>query len=146
MAEESLVSGLYMGVSAFVLWYFLIGSGVEESAARNLVLLLMVLLENVHVFNCRSERVSAFRVPISRNYFLIVAVIAAQGIHILSMYIPFMQDVLGVTPITFGEWIIFLGIALVLMAVMEAYKFVGKFRNNETNTGLHSLLNRINEY
>ena len=55
MAEETLVSGLYMGVSAFVVWYFLIGAGVEESAARNLVLLLMVLLENVHVFNCRSE-------------------------------------------------------------------------------------------
>ena len=132
MAEETLVSGLYMGVSAFVVWYFLIGAGVDETAARNLVLLLMVLLENVHVFNCRSESVSAFRIPISRNYFVIIAVIAAQGIHILSMYIPFMQDVLGVAPVTFEEWLIFLGIALVLMAVMEAYKFVGKFRNNET--------------
>lgn len=139
MAEESLVSGLYMGVSAFVLWYFLIGTGVEESAARNLVLLLMVLLENVHVFNCRSETISALRVPISRNYFVIIAVIAAQGIHILSMYIPLMQDVLGVTPVTFEEWLIFLGIALVLMAVMEAYKFVGKFRNNETGGVSHGM-------
>ncbi len=133
MAEETLVSGLYMGVSAFVVWYLLIGAGVEESAARNLVLLQMVLLENCHVFNCRSERISAFRVPLSRNYFLIIGVIAAQGIHILSMYIPFMQDVLGVSPVTFEEWLIFLGIALVLIAVMEVYKFVGKFRNNEMN-------------
>jgi len=131
MAEETLVSGLYMGVSAFVVWYFLIGTGVEESAARNLVLLLMVLLENCHVFNCRSERISVFRIPISRNYFLIIGVIAAQGIHILSMYIPFMQDVLGVSPVTFEEWLIFLGIALILIAVMEAYKFIGKFRNKE---------------
>ena len=133
MAEETLVSGLYMGVSAFVLWYFLIGTGVEESAARNLVLLLMVLLENAHVFNCRSESMSAFRVPISRNYFLIIAVIAAQGIHILSMYIPFMQDVLGVSPVTFAEWLFFLGIALTLIGVMEAFKFVGKLRNNATS-------------
>ena len=63
MAEETIVSGLYMGVSAFVVWYFLIGAGVEETAARNLVLLLMVLLENAHVFNCRSESISAFRIP-----------------------------------------------------------------------------------
>jgi magnesium-transporting ATPase (P-type) len=133
MAEETIVSGLYMGVSAFVVWYFLIGSGVEESAARNFVLLLMVLLENVHVFNCRSESISAFRVPIARNYFLIIAVIVAQGIHILSMYIPFMQDVLGISPVTFEEWLFFLGIALVLIAVMEAFKFVGKLRNNATN-------------
>jgi magnesium-transporting ATPase (P-type) len=133
MAEETIVSGLYMGVSAFVIWYFLIGTGVEESAARNLVLLLMVLLENAHVFNCRSESISAFRIPISRNYFLIIAVIAAQGIHIMSMYIPFMQDVLGVSPVTVEEWLFFLGIALVLIAVMEAFKFIGKLRNNETN-------------
>jgi len=133
MAEETLVSGLYMGVSAFAVWYFLIGTGIEETAARNLVLLLMVFLENCHVFNCRSERRSAFRVPISRNYFLIIGVIAAQSIHILSMYIPFMQEVLGVSPVTFEEWLIFLFIALILIAVMEVYKFVGKFRNNEAN-------------
>ncbi len=129
MAEETLVSGLSMGVSAFVVWYFLLGAGVEESAARNLVLLLMVLLENCHVFNCRSESMSAFRVPVSRNYFLIIGVIAAQGIHILSMYIPFMQDVLGVAPVTFDEWLIFFMMALTLIAVMEVYKYGGKFRN-----------------
>lgn len=132
MAEETVVSGLYMGLSAFMVWHFLIGSGLEESPARNLVLLLMVLLENCHVFNCRSERISAFRIPISRNYFLILGVAAAQGIHILAMYIPFLQDVLGVQPVTVEEWLIFLGIALVLIAVMESYKFLGKFRNSDT--------------
>jgi hypothetical protein len=49
------------------------------------------------------------------------------------MYMPFMQDVLGVSPVTFEEWLFFLGIALVLIAVMEMYKFVGKFRNNDTS-------------
>lgn len=133
MVEETLVSGLYMGLSAFAAWYFLLGAGVEESAARNLVLLLMVLLENAHVFNCRSASISAFKIPISRNYFLFMGVIAAQGIHILSMYIPFMQDVLGVSPVTFEEWVSLMIIALGLIGVMEVYKFVGRFRNNETS-------------
>lgn len=132
MTEETLVSGLYMGVSAFAVWYFLLGTGMEEHAARNLVLLLMVLLENCHVFNCRSESVSAFCVPLSRNHILIIGVLAAQAIHILSMYIPFMQDVLGVSPVTFDEWAICLGIALVLVAMMEVYKFAGKAQRRET--------------
>ncbi|MBN1194534.1 MAG: cation transporting ATPase C-terminal domain-containing protein [Methanomicrobiaceae archaeon] len=55
--------------------------------------------------------------------------IAAQGIPILSMYISFMQEVLGVSPVTFEEWLFFLMIALVLIAMMEVYKFAGKFRN-----------------
>lgn len=129
MVKETLVSGLYMGLSAFAVWYFLLGAGVEESAARNLVLLLMVLLENAHVFNCRSESISVFKIPLSRNYFLFFGVIAAQGIQILSMYIPFMQDVLGVSPVTFEEWVLFLVIALGLIGAMEVYKFVGRFRN-----------------
>jgi hypothetical protein len=49
------------------------------------------------------------------------------------MYIPFMQDVLEVSPVTFAEWLFFLGIALTLIAVMEAFKFVGKLRNKETS-------------
>jgi hypothetical protein len=55
---------------------------MEEASARNCVLLLMVLLQNVHVFNCRSESTSAFRVPLHRNWILIFGVLAAQGIHI----------------------------------------------------------------
>jgi hypothetical protein len=45
------------------------------------------------------------------------------------MYISFMQEVLGVSPVTFEEWLFFLMIALVLIAMMEVYKFAGKFRN-----------------
>jgi magnesium-transporting ATPase (P-type) len=135
MIEETLVSGMYMGLSAFAVWYFLLGAGVEESAARNLVLLLMVLLENAHVFNCRSASISAFKIPISRNYFLFIGVIAAQGIHILSMYIPFMQDVLGISPVTFEEWVFLMIIALGLVGVMEVYKIVGRFRSNKTSRG-----------
>ncbi len=63
MAEETLVSGLYIGFSAFVVWWFLIGSGVSENTARNYVLLLMVLMENCHVFNCRSEYRFCFQGP-----------------------------------------------------------------------------------
>ncbi len=49
------------------------------------------------------------------------------------MYTPFMQEVLGVGPVTFEEWLIFLGIALTLIVVMEAYKFMGRIRNKRTH-------------
>ena len=42
------------------------------------------------------------------------------------MYISFMQEVLGVSPVTFEERLFFLMIALVLIAMMEVYKFCGK--------------------
>jgi magnesium-transporting ATPase (P-type) len=122
MLEQVVISGTVMGGITIGTWYYLINNGWEAGQARNLLLLLMVLLQNFHVFNCRSETTSAFRIPISRNYLLMGGVIAAQGIHIGSMYIPFMQDLLGISPVSFQEWGIMVGIAFSIIAVMEIFK------------------------
>ncbi|MEN7549955.1 cation-transporting P-type ATPase [Rapidithrix thailandica] len=124
MVSQVVVSGLTIGLIAFFVWNHLISSGYAEKEARNLLLLLMVFLENVHVFNCRSEKKSAFKIPLSRNYFLIVGVFLAQGIHILSMYTPMMGNVLEVNPISLKEWFTFFGLALILLAVMEIFKWI----------------------
>ena len=105
MIQQVAISSLFIGLVAFFTWWWLIGAGWEVAEARNLVLLLMVLLENVHVFNCRSEYLSAFRVPLRNNRVLILGVLAAQGIHIASMYIPFMRNVLGLEPVSLLKWL-----------------------------------------
>lgn len=122
MIEQTIVSGLCMGLLAFGNWYWLLSVGWDEAAARNSTLLLMVLLENVHVFNCRSERISAFRVPLRRNWLLVGGVAIAQGVHILMMHIPLMQKVLGVAPVSFSHWLRLALLALSLIVAMELYK------------------------
>jgi magnesium-transporting ATPase (P-type) len=129
MIWQTLVSGVTIGILAFGFWVWLIDvSEIDESSARNSVLLLMVLLQNVHVFNCRSESTSAFKVPINRNVILIFGVAAAQGIHILSMHVPFMQTILGAEPIVFTQWFMTLSLALIVLAVMEGFKWVIRHR------------------
>jgi magnesium-transporting ATPase (P-type) len=123
MIWQTLVSGLTIGALAFGFWVFLVRMEMmDEAEARNLVLLFMVLLQNVHVFNCRSETVSAFRVPLGKNLILVLGVAAAQGIHILSMHLPFMQSILGTCPVGFGQWLVCLTLALLILLVMEVYK------------------------
>jgi magnesium-transporting ATPase (P-type) len=125
MSQQILVSGFFIGCLAFGYWYYLINHlKMEEPYARNLVLLLMVFLQNFHIFNCRSERKSTFKIPVNRNYWLIILVLAAQGIHILSMYIPFMQNILRVHPITINEWGAVLTLALPIIIIMEVFKLV----------------------
>ncbi len=125
MISQTLVAGLTMGMIAFGFWYFLIQvQMMNETHARNIVLLLMVLMQNVHVFNARSEFVSAFKVPLSRNYILLFGVLIAQGIHILSMHLPFMQQILRVEPITPFEWLEVFMLAIPLLIIMEVYKVI----------------------
>jgi len=122
MVKETLVSGLTMGVVAYSMWVSLLSGGMAEANARNMVLLLMVLFENIHSLNCRSEYKSSLKSPIKDNLFLIIGIIAAQALHIISMNIPFMQDILGVSPIGLEDWLYTLGLAATLMVVMELFK------------------------
>lgn len=125
MINQTIVSGLTMGLVVFGLWYYLNNyTQMEERHARNLILLLMVFLQNFHTFNCRSERVSIFKIPIRRNIILVFGVMAAQGIHILSMQIPFMQNMLRIEPITFNEWLYILALAVPMIFVMEIFKYL----------------------
>ncbi|HNQ30059.1 MAG TPA: HAD-IC family P-type ATPase [Methanolinea sp.] len=124
MVKETALSGMTIGVVAFLFFGWMIGSGVEESIARNLLLLLMVLFENFHVFNCRSEWRSLFRVPLRNNAFLVIGVILMQGLHILSMNLPFMQDLLSLSPVTLDQWLLCLVIAASVVVVMEIFKYV----------------------
>ena len=96
MVKETLISGITIGVIAFAVWAWLMGEGYEVNWARNLLLLLMELFENFHVFNCRSEYRSAFQVPLRNNYFLAIGVVMMQGLHIFAMHIPFMHELLSI--------------------------------------------------
>ncbi len=127
MIEENVLSGAFIGFVAFGLFYWLLSTGTDEFSARNILLLLMVLFENVHIFNCRSETRSAFRVPLRSNPFLIIAVIMAQSVHIVSMYTPGLSYVLEAQPVDVRTWLLLLALALSVVAVMEVYKI---FRAN----------------
>ena len=72
MIERVLISALVMGGTAFLLFRALLESGMDVDSARNSVLLLMVLFENVHAFNSRSETRSVFRHNPLRNRPLLV--------------------------------------------------------------------------
>lgn len=124
MIKQTIVSGATMGAIVFGLWYYLINfTQMEDLHARNLVLLLMVCMQNFHAFNARSESISAFKIPLKRNLILAFGVVAAQGLHILSMQLPFMQNILRIEPITVTEWLYILALAIPMIFAMEVFKF-----------------------
>jgi magnesium-transporting ATPase (P-type) len=127
MIQETLISGFLMGIVAFSTYFWLLSSGTDEVTARSILVLLMVLLENFHALNCRSEYRSLFRVPLKNNYYLIVGILLAQGIHIAAMMNPVMQNVLGIGPVSIATWGVLLGLASVVVVGMEIFKWV-KFR------------------
>jgi len=122
MVAQVLVAGIYMGAAAFAFYAWSLSSGMDEALARNLLLLLMVLFENVHALNARSETRSVLAVPLAANPFLIAAILGAQGLHIGAMYLPGLGDLLDIQPIGLGDWAAVAAIAASLVVVMEVHK------------------------
>jgi Ca2+-transporting ATPase len=122
MVERISLSALVMGGSAFALYQWLLMSGSSLEDARNIIMLLMVLFENVQVFNSRSELRSAFRHTPLRNPLLLFGTLAAQMIHIAAMYTPGLSSVLEIQPVSMVQWVLLFGLALSILVVMEIYK------------------------
>jgi magnesium-transporting ATPase (P-type) len=122
MIERVLVNAVVMGCLAFAVFMWQMNAGATQAGARNLTLLLMVLFENVHVLNSRSETESVFHQKLFGNRFLILAILGAQAIHIGAMYTPGLRDVLQVEPVMLYQWLQLLMIALVLIVVDELHK------------------------
>ncbi len=127
--EYVLLTGCVMGGLAFLVYFVLTKQGVSLDATRNLTLMLMVLFGNIHALNSRSETRSIFSIPLASNIFLILAIPLAQILHISAMYIPGINTVLGLQPISLNQWGVLLLIALSLLIIVEAHKYWHRFRN-----------------
>ena len=127
MIERVVLSALVIGSVAFLVFQWLLNIGMHVDEARNGTLLLMVLFENIHVFNSRSENLSAFRHNPLRNPLLLFGTVAAQLIHIGAMYTPWINNVLHIQPVSIDLWLHLLMMALTVLVAMEAHKLVRKY-------------------
>jgi len=129
MNSQILVSGLLIAGLVFGLWYYLIyEQDYNEIHARSLVMMLMVLVQNFHVLNCRSETKSLLKMPIKNNYVLVAGIIVAQLAHISAAYIPGLNTTLQLEPITLNEWLKLLPTAVSILVVMEIFKWFWRRR------------------
>ena len=118
-----LVSGLTIGIVVFVVWYYLIKNmGMAESVARGYIMALMVFIQNIHVFNCRSEKNSAFSVPLNKNKLIVGGVIVSVLLQIIVMEVPLLSKFLKTSSIPVINLVYLFLIASIVLIVLEVYK------------------------
>lgn len=128
LLHEILVSGLLIGLIVFVLWIFLIkGIKMEVTTARGYIMALMVFIQNIHVFNCRSEKNSAFSVSIKSNKLIAVAFISSIILQVVVMEVPLFSKMLQTTAISLFSLLYLFILSLLVLIVMEVYKKI-KYR------------------
>ncbi len=124
MIERTVVAAAVMGGVALAAFAWMMQAGWTEASARNTVLLLMVLFENVHIGNSRSETKSAFRLSPLRNPVLFVGTLSAFLLHVTMMYLPVGQAILKTEPVGASVWLAMVPLALTILCAMELHKWL----------------------
>ena len=127
--SEILVSGLTIGIVVFAVWYYLINViKMDVVSARGYAVALMVIIQNIHAFNCRSEKKSAFTIPLSSNYIFLFGVLGSIVLGVAVMEFRPLSIILKTTSIP----LIHLGglflIGSVIFVVMECYKLIKYYK------------------
>ena len=95
---------------------------MEVTIARGYIMALMVFIQNIHVFNCRSEQVSAFSVPLKNNKLIVGGVIVSLLLQFIVMEVDFLAKFLQTVSVPLSDLIQLFLIAFLVLVLMEFYK------------------------
>lgn len=123
MIHRVVLAAIVMGGVSFIVFIYFLGQGVSESESRNIVLLLMVLFQNVHIGNCRSEHHSALHYSPFRSPYLVLGAVLALSLHLFVMNTEFGNRVLGISPVSYDLMGVLFLLALSVFVVIELHKF-----------------------
>jgi magnesium-transporting ATPase (P-type) len=123
MLERTALAMLVVGCGGFVVYDIALRLGWSVPEARNLLLLTMVLYENFHIGNCRSETRSAFALSPLRSPVLFFGTLGAFLIHVAAMYVPFLQEALSTSPVVSLSWVVAIGVSVLIVPAVELHKW-----------------------
>ena len=129
LMEEILISGISIGLIVFGLWFYLIKIiNMNVSIARGYIVALMIIIQNIHAINCRSERNSALTIPVESNTTFIFSIIFSVIIGIAILEIDFLNSFLKTSFIPYNQLLLLFCLGMIIFVIMELYKEI-KFHN-----------------
>jgi Ca2+-transporting ATPase len=97
--------------------------------ASTLSLSVLVIIEMLNAFNALSEDNSLLVVTPFTNPYLIGAVLLSVAFHMIILYVPFLNPIFGVAPLSLYEWGLVMAFSSPVILVDEVLKFVGRIKN-----------------
>lgn len=127
MINEILVSAITMSVIEFIFYFYLYKvKNLDIVLVRTYLLTLMVIIENIQIFNCRSERLSLFKIPGSNNRFLMISIIITLCLQVIIVRSREMANVFNLSTIPIENIGILFLLSVPVVVVMEVFKRINK--------------------
>ncbi len=124
------VGALVMYVGVEFGWFAVDG----RQHAQTMLFTTIVLAQLLHAFSFRSETKSVFGLESFRNKWLLAAFSGSMALHMLVIYVPFLQSVFKTQPLGIHDWLAVVIAALVPVILIDATKLF-LARRKRTDTG-----------
>ena len=116
--------GILLLIGAFGLFEWELLHGETLAAARTAAVNVFVFGELFYLFNCRSLQYSMLHVGIFSNLWVIFGVCSMILLQILFTYWPPMQRLFGSAAIGYDEWLLIIGVGIVIYATVGLEKLL----------------------
>ncbi|THI90290.1 MAG: cation-translocating P-type ATPase [Nitrospira sp. CG24A] len=115
--------GLMLGLIALGAFsYSLYGLHQELDQARTVAFTVLVVAQLVHVFNCRSERLSLFQLGVWTNRPLVWAFLLSLVVQVAVLTIPAAAPIFKIAPLPIEDWVLMGATGLLPFLLMELVK------------------------
>lgn len=122
--ERTALTGMTMALGSLWLFTWAIAEGLSEDAQRGAALTTFVVAMALHAYNARSERRSILASDPRTNPLLLATVIGSLAIQVGALHWGPTRGLLRIAPVGLDAWGRMLVVALAVVAVSEAHKWL----------------------
>jgi magnesium-transporting ATPase (P-type) len=122
--ERTVLTGVTMALGSLWLFTWAIAEGLSEDAQRGAALTTFVVAMALHAYNARSERRSILASDPRTNPLLLAAVLGSLAIQVAALHWGPTRTLLRIAPVGLDAWGRMLVVALAVVAVSEAHKWL----------------------
>lgn len=128
-------SGIIISVGTLALFFFYMYPNVfggqlpsenVQIRARTVAFTLLIIFQMIMALNIRKEEHSLIGKEFFRNLYLLLAIASSVFLHIIILYVPFLQQVFGTTDLELLDWIIIICVGSILVIIDEFRTILAK--------------------
>jgi len=124
MVNYLLGIGFWTMLASLGVFLWALNSGRSPLEAQCLCFVTLVSVELFNCFNCRSERLSIFRMNPSGNKWLLAAVASSWAIAVAIVYLPFFQGPFHTYAMSLQDWVIVVLAGVSVLIPVEISKLI----------------------
>ena len=114
--------GVFIGLSTLASFAVTMRTGGTIEAGHTAALITLVVSQLIHVFECKSETKSIFKIKFFNNIKLVLAVLVSVGALALAVMFPPLQTVFETVSLTSNQLLIALGFSVAIPVISAIFQ------------------------